>query len=120
MRGGGQGPNYDSVSVTQAQEELKKAKLAENIVIDCSHGNSHKNHKLQSAVLHDIIRQKCDGNLSIKGFMIESNLFEGNQKLTLENKDKLQHGVSITDACLGWDETQRILIESAKTLRNPK
>lgn len=109
LRGGASGPNHDSVSVAQAMLSLKKAKLPNNIVIDCSHGNSHKNHKLQGAVLSDVIQQIENGNHAIKGVMIESNLFEGSQKLIPGKKDELKYGVSITDACISWEETESIL-----------
>ncbi len=113
LRGGSQ-PNYDSVAVAEAQAELTKAKLPVNIVVDCSHGNSRKNHALQSLVLKDVVGQIVDGNHAIKGVMLESNLFEGNQKLgALEN---LKYGVSITDACLGWEATASGLRDAAQRL----
>ena len=111
---GGANPNYDSVNVAQADAELSKAKLPANIVIDCSHGNSRKNHALQSLVLKDVVGQIVDGNRSIKGVMLESNLFEGNQKLG--NPKDLRYGVSITDACLGWEATEAGLREAAQRL----
>jgi len=114
LRGGAQ-PNYDSVAVAEAEAALQAAKLPVNIVVDCSHGNSRKNHALQSLVLKDVVGQIADGNTSIKGVMLESNLFEGNQKLG-DPKD-LRYGVSITDACLGWDATAAGLREAAQRLR---
>jgi 3-deoxy-7-phosphoheptulonate synthase len=111
---GGSVPNYDSVAVAQASAALAQAKLPVNIVVDCSHANSRKNHALQALVLKDVVHQIADGNLAIKGVMLESNLFEGNQKLGAA-KD-LRYGVSITDACLGWDTTAASLREAAKTL----
>lgn len=114
LRGGTQ-PNYDSVAVAEAEAELAKAKLPVNIVVDCSHGNSRKNHALQSLVLKDVVGQIVDGNRSMKGVMLESNLGEGNQKLG-DPKD-LRYGVSITDACLGWDATAEGLREAAARLR---
>jgi 3-deoxy-7-phosphoheptulonate synthase len=114
LRGGAQ-PNYDSVAVAEAEAELAKAKLPVNIVVDCSHGNSRKNHSLQSLVLKDVVGQIVDGNRSIKGVMLESNLGEGNQKLG-DPKD-LRYGVSITDACLGWDATAEGLRNAAARLR---
>ena len=114
LRGGSQ-PNYDSVAVAQAEAELTKAKLPVNIVVDCSHGNSRKNHALQSLVLKDVVGQIVDGNQSIKGVMLESNLFEGNQKLG--NPADLRYGVSITDACLGWEATAEGLRDAATRLR---
>jgi 3-deoxy-7-phosphoheptulonate synthase len=112
---GGANPNYDSVNVAQAEAELSKARLPANIVVDCSHGNSRKNHALQSLVLKDVVGQIVDGCRSIKGVMLESNLFEGNQKLG--NPKDLRYGVSITDACLGWEATEAGLREAAQRLQ---
>jgi 3-deoxy-7-phosphoheptulonate synthase len=112
---GGANPNYDSVAVAQAEAELLAAKLPANIVVDCSHGNSRKNHALQSLVLKDVVGQIVDGGRAIKGVMLESNLFEGNQKL-VDPKD-LKYGVSITDACLGWEATASGLRDAAQRLR---
>ena len=112
---GGSVPNYDSVSVAQAAAELAAAKLPVNIVVDCSHANSRKNHQLQSLVLKDVVGQITDGNRAIKGVMLESNLFEGNQKLG--KPQDLKYGVSITDACLGWEATEASLREAAERLR---
>jgi len=112
---GGAVPNYDSVAVAQAEAALKAAKLPVNIVVDCSHANSRKNHALQTLVLKDVVHQIADGNRSIKGVMLESNLFEGNQKLA--RPQDLRYGVSITDACLGWDSTAASLREAADRLR---
>lgn len=112
---GGSVPNYDSVAVAQAEAELTAAKLPVNIVVDCSHGNSRKNHALQALVMKDVLNQISAGNRSIKGVMLESNLFEGNQKLgALQD---LRYGVSITDACMGWDTTEASLREAAARLR---
>jgi len=113
---GGALPNYDSVAVAEAQAALEAAHLPVNIVVDCSHANSRKNHALQTLVLKDVIGQIVAGNRAIKGVMLESNLFEGNQKLN-DPKD-LRYGVSITDACLGWDTTAACLREAAARLRS--
>ena len=113
---GGAVPNYDSVAVAQADGALQAAQLPVNIVIDCSHANSRKNHALQTLVLKDVVHQIADGNQSIKGVMLESNLFEGNQKLG--KPQDLRYGVSITDACLGWDSTAASLREAAARLRS--
>jgi 3-deoxy-7-phosphoheptulonate synthase len=113
LRGGTQ-PNYDSVAVAEAEAELVKAQLPVNIVVDCSHGNSRKNHALQSLVLKDVVGQIVEGNRSIKGVMLESNLGEGNQKLA--DPKALRYGVSITDACLGWDASASALREAAHRL----
>ncbi|MFZ4623838.1 MAG: 3-deoxy-7-phosphoheptulonate synthase [Rhodoferax sp.] len=113
---GGNVPNYDSVSVTQAEAALLAARLPANMVVDCSHANSRKNHALQILVLRDVVGQVMDGCHAIKGVMLESNLFEGQQKLG-DPKD-LRYGVSITDACLGWEATAAGLREAAKRLRS--
>ena len=113
---GGANPNYDSVAVAQAEAELSAAKLPVNILVDCSHANSRKNHALQSLVLKDVVGQILDGNRSIKGVMLESNLFEGNQKLG--KPQDLRYGVSITDACLGWETTATGLHEACTRLKN--
>ena len=112
---GGDVPNYDSVAVAQAKLTLEKAKLPSNIVVDCSHANSRKNHALQPLVLKDVVHQVLDGNTSLKGLMLESNLFEGNQKLV--KPQDLRYGVSITDACIDWDTTAACLREAAAQLK---
>ena len=112
---GGAVPNYDSVAVAQAEAALSAAKLPVNIVVDCSHANSRKNHALQTLVLKDVVHQIADGNRAIKGVMLESNLFEGNQKLG--QPQDLRYGVSITDACIDWDTTAACLREAAARLR---
>jgi 3-deoxy-7-phosphoheptulonate synthase len=114
LRGGAQ-PNYDSVAIAQAEAALAAASLPINIVVDCSHANSRKNHALQTLVLKDVVHQVADGNRSIKGVMLESNLFEGNQKLG--KPEDLRYGVSITDACIDWDTTAACLREAAARLR---
>ncbi|MBV5299677.1 MAG: 3-deoxy-7-phosphoheptulonate synthase, partial [Rhodoferax sp.] len=113
---GGNVPNYDSVSVAQAEAALLAARLPANMVVDCSHANSRKNHALQILVLRDVVGQVMDGCHAIKGVMLESNLFEGQQKLG--NPKDLRYGVSITDACLGWEATAAGLREAAKRLRS--
>ena len=113
---GGAVPNYDSVAVAQAQAALAAAGLPLNIVVDCSHANSRKNHALQTLVLKDVVHQVLDGNRAIKGVMLESHLFEGQQKLGALSD--LRYGVSITDACLGWDTTAACLREADDRLRS--
>jgi len=112
---GGAVPNYDSVAVSEAEAALRAARLPVNIVVDCSHANSRKNHALQSLVLKDVVGQIVDGNRSIKGVMLESNLLEGSQKLV--KPQDLTYGVSITDSCLGWDATASALRDAAQRLR---
>jgi 3-deoxy-7-phosphoheptulonate synthase len=115
---GGAVPNYDSVAVAQAVSALQAAGLPGNIVVDCSHGNSRKNHGLQPLVLRDVVHQVADGNHAIKGVMLESHLFEGNQKLG--RVQDLRYGVSITDACMGWDSTADSLRQAAALLRQSR
>jgi 3-deoxy-7-phosphoheptulonate synthase len=112
---GGTTPNYDSVAVALAEQELAKHKLAANIMIDCSHGNSNKNAALQPLVLHDVVNQIVDGNRSIIGFMLESNLEAGNQPIPAD-LSKLKYGVSVTDACIDWTTTERALREASEKL----
>ena len=95
---------------------MLKAGLEPRIVIDCSHANSNKDYTRQKRVLRSIVDQKVWGNTSIKGFMLESNLFEGNQKIPSDLKD-LKYGVSVTDPCIGWEETERIVEHAAAIIR---
>ena len=105
---GGREPNYDEVSVTVCAEELRKAGIVENIMIDCSHGNSRKNHTRQLDVLKDISKQLAADNTSIIGIMLESNIEEGNQPIP-NNLDEIRPGVSVTDACISWESTEAAL-----------
>jgi 3-deoxy-7-phosphoheptulonate synthase len=108
LRGGGGRPNYDTVSVRLAEQALAKAGLAPNIVIDCSHANSMKDHALQPLVFHDCVHQILEGNRSIVGLMLESNLEAGNQPIP-EDRSKLRYGVSVTDPCIDWPTTEEVL-----------
>lgn len=112
LRGGGSRPNYDSVSVAMCEQELKRNDLASNIVIDCSHGNSNKDPALQSLVAEDCAHQILEGNRSIVGFMLESNLNWGSQPIPKDLK-QLKYGVSVTDACMDWSTTDKLI----RTLR---
>lgn len=104
LRGGNGKPNYDSVSVTMCEKELAQAGVPTNIMVDCSHANSNKSHELQPLVLDNVANQIVEGNKSIMGVMVESNIGAGNQKIPADLKD-LQYGVSVTDACIDWDTT---------------
>ncbi len=106
LRGGNGKPNYDSVSVAVCEQELKKAKISTNIMIDCSHANSNKDPALQPLVLDNITNQIVDGNQSISSLMIESHLGWGNQSIC-EDLSQHKYGVSITDACIDWDTTEK-------------
>lgn len=108
LRGGGGKQNYDSVSVSLCEQELEKADLPANLVVDCSHGNSMKDYALQPLVVDNCMNQIIEGNKSIVGLMLESNLFEGSQSVP-EDLSKLKYGVSVTDACIGWDTTEELI-----------
>jgi 3-deoxy-7-phosphoheptulonate synthase len=115
LRGGNQ-PNFDAQNVQIVEEQLKAAKLPPRIVIDCSHGNTNKDYKLQSAVFENVIQQIVDGTNSIVGMMLESNLYEGNQPIT-SNREELKYGVSVTDKCINWEETERIILAAHAKLK---
>ena len=102
---GGKSPNYDKDSVENTLIALREAEVNESIMIDASHGNSQKKFKEQIPVIDSISNQIIEGNKNIKGIMIESHLNEGNQKIS----DNLKYGQSITDACMGWEDTIKCL-----------
>ncbi|HJP04016.1 MAG: 3-deoxy-7-phosphoheptulonate synthase [Chromatiales bacterium] len=108
LRGGGGRPNYDSVSIALCEQELDKAGLPQRIVVDCSHANSNKDHNLQPLVARDCVEQVVNGNRSILGLMLESNINAGSQKLG-DDISKLEYGVSVTDACIDWEATETTL-----------
>ncbi|WP_423821603.1 3-deoxy-7-phosphoheptulonate synthase [Salinisphaera sp. SPP-AMP-43] len=111
LRGGNNGPNYDADSVAGAVAQLGQANLPPRVMIDFSHANSRKQYKKQLEVGDDVAGQIAAGSRAIFGVMIESHLFEGNQKLVPGIAP--DYGVSITDACLGWDDTETLLGELA-------
>jgi 3-deoxy-7-phosphoheptulonate synthase len=114
---GGNSPNYDRASVANCEAELQKAGITQNIMIDCSHGNSSKDFQKQVMVLNDIAEQIKAGNRSIIGVMLESNLLEGNQPIP-DDLDEIRYGVSITDACVGWDATEVMLRSFAAAVKS--
>jgi 3-deoxy-7-phosphoheptulonate synthase len=116
LRGGGGKPNYDSVNIALCEQELRGGNIVENIMVDCSHENSNKNHELQPLVLDNITHQIIDGNQSIIGVMIESNIGAGNQKIN-EDRSKMQYGVSITDKCIDWETTENTLLDMHEKLK---
>lgn len=117
LRGGAGKPNYDSVSVALAEQSLEKAKVPANIMVDCSHANSNKNHELQPLVMDNVSNQILEGNKSIIGIMIESNLNEGNQPIPAD-LSQLKPGVSVTDACINWETTEQSLLTMREKLRS--
>ena len=108
LRGGRFGPNYAQEYVSEAQGLLSDAGVRTDLLVDCSHGNSNKDHNLQPVAFRDVVSQRADGNNHIIGCMLESNINPGAQKLS-GSLDTLQYGVSVTDACLGWKETAELL-----------
>ncbi len=120
LRGGGGRPNYDTVSVRLAETMLARAGLPANIVVDCSHANAMKDPALQPLVFHDCVHQILEGNRSIVGLMVESNLEAGSQPIP-EDRSQLRYGVSVTDPCIGWETTEEVLrranAELAEALR---
>ena len=116
LRGGGGRPNFDTVSISMAEQALRKAKLPENIVVDCSHANSWKKPELQPLVMRDVVHQIREGNGSIVGLMVESFLEAGSQPIP-EDLSKLRYGCSVTDACVGWDTTVEMVRAAAGILR---
>ena len=114
LRGGTNGPNYYPENIAVCEEELESIGATQAIMVDCSHANSNKDHTKQGSVLEAVAEQISIGNKSIRGVMLESNLKPGNQKV--DSSQELQYGVSITDACIGWEETERLLKDFHKAL----
>jgi len=114
LRGGSDGPNFGSEYTAFTREVMKKAGLTPNIIVDCSHANSGKDPMKQPNVMHDLLKQIGEGNNDIVGFMLESNLFSGNQKVV--EGQPLKPGISITDGCLGWEETANLINEMYQSL----
>jgi 3-deoxy-7-phosphoheptulonate synthase len=108
LRGGRAKTNYDAESIRQAEEKLMSEKLQPVMMVDCSHANSEKKFARQEDVWHSVIQQRVEGTRSLIGLMVESSLFEGNQPIPSQLKD-LRYGVSITDSCIGWETTERMI-----------
>lgn len=121
LRGGSNGPNYDSINIAKCENVLDGSGLPKNIMVDCSHANSSKDHNIQPLVARDIANQIVEGNESIVGLMLESHLHEGRQNIP-SDLDDLAYGVSVTDACINWSTTEESLREIAdvvcETLRS--
>lgn len=115
LRGGGGKPNYDLKTIEKCEDALESLGLAMNLVIDCSHENSGKDPKNQPEVFDSCIQKRLQGKGSIVGMMLESNINEGNQKVP-EDISQLEYGVSITDACIDWETTERIIRDAADKL----
>jgi 3-deoxy-7-phosphoheptulonate synthase len=112
---GGSSPNYDEESVASASALLEIAGLRPNVVIDCSHANSNKDHNRQPIVFRETMRQRVEGNEGVIGLMLESHLNEGNQPMG--DPADLKYGVSITDACINWESTEELLREAHAKLK---
>jgi len=108
LRGGRGVTNYDAESIAEAVQQLGKANLPQAVMVDCSHANSGKKHSRQEPVWRCVMDQRAGGETAIIGLMIESYLHEGNQPVA-ERKADLQYGVSVTDACVNWETTERML-----------
>ena len=117
LRGGGGKPNYDSVNVAVCEQALEKAGLNKNIMIDCSHANSSKDPALQPLVMQDATNQIIDGNKSIVGLMVESNIAWGNQSIP-KDLNELAYGVSVTDACIDWETTEKSILDMHEKLKD--
>ena len=117
LRGGAKGPNYDTVHVALCEKALLDGGVSSNIMIDCSHENSSKDPDVQPLILKDISHQILEGNKSIVGVMLESNINHGNQSIP-KDLSQLQYGVSVTDACMDWETTEKALLEMAGKLKD--
>jgi 3-deoxy-7-phosphoheptulonate synthase len=115
LRGGSNGPNHDVLSIEKALARVAGLGIARPIMVDCSHGNSQKDHTRQAGVCHDVLRQLLVGNGAIMGLMLESNLRPGNQPWSPGRP--LRRGLSITDTCIGWNETEDLLNEIAAVVK---
>lgn len=117
LRGGNGKPNYDSVSVALAEQQLVKSKVNSNIMVDCSHANSNKDPALQVLVMENVTNQIIEGNKSIVGLMVESNINWGNQSIPAD-LTQLKYGVSVTDACIDWPATEKALLAMHDKLKD--
>ena len=117
LRGGGGKPNYDSVNIAQCEAALEKAGLTQNIMVDASHENSNKDAAIQPLVMENVTNQILDGNKSIVGLMVESNIEFGRQDIC-EDKSQMKYGQSVTDACISWEMTENSVREMAAKLKD--
>lgn len=111
LRGGDLGPNYEKEYVEESQKRLVEIGLFDSLMVDCSHGNSGKDYKMQEEIFQNVVEQ-MKTNPKLVGLMLESYLEEGNQKISSD----LKKGVSVTDSCIGWKETEKLLLEAYKEL----
>jgi len=111
LRGGRTGSNYSPEILLEARAKLESAGLPARVIVDCSHANSGKDHRRQSVVWRDVLEQRVAGDRSIVGMMLESNIHPGNQPVQ-SDRTRLAYGVSVTDGCIGWEETEQLLLEA--------
>ncbi len=116
LRGSRSRPNYDAASIRDAADRMKAAGLASSIMVDCSHGNAGKKFEAEEQVWYDVLLQRSHGTSAIVGMMLESNLEEGSQPIPADLA-KLRYGVSVTDECVGWETTERMLRHGADVMR---
>lgn len=115
LRGGKGGGNYGLENVTRSLELLRARHLPEAVLIDCSHGNSQKNHHKQQIIFDQVLSHRRSGHSGVIGAMLESNIYPGRQEIQ-GYSGKLAYGVSITDSCIGWDETERLIMHTHASL----
>lgn len=116
LRGGADGPNYEADAIAEVVTCLEEQELPPHLMVDCSHGNSSKDYRNQPLVAKNLCHQIERGSRAVAAVMVESNLVEGNQRLT-RNPEELQKGQSITDACIGWEDTEEVLAGFAEAVR---
>lgn len=119
LRGADSGPNYDADNIARCDKALEKNGLRRKIMVDCSHGNSNKDHKNQSKVFEHCIDQVVAGDKTICGMMVESNLHEGSQKIPAD-LSQLKYGVSVTDQCIDWQTTEKLVLGANDRLKSRK
>ena len=117
LRGGNLKPNYDAESIRKTENRLREAGFQAIIMVDCSHANSFKNHKLQANILSQVVGQVVEGSSSIRAVMVESNINAGSQEIP-EDISELKYGVSVTDECVSWEETEVMLLDAHGELDN--
>ena len=115
LRGGRLAANYDASSIALAVDQLRRSQLLDALMVDCSHANSGKLHTRQEEVMQSVVAQRAAGNTSLTGLMVESHLEDGNQPIPADLKS-LRYGVSITDACVGWATTERMMRQGHEAL----
>ncbi len=117
LRGGKTGPNYEKADIDEVVTMLDEQSLPPHVMVDCSHGNSRKDYRNQPLVAAALCHQIAEGSTAVVATMVESNLVEGNQKL-VPDLEKLTYGQSVTDACIGWDDTVEVLEKFAQAVRD--